>query len=706
MGKGTVQVRTLVRGAAAVMAASLLLVGLSGTGGADDRRDRTPPHGRGERHTLTGIVEGAGAPQPGYRVRLYADQTPGRHRTTVLGTDVTDQDGRFEIAYRLPSGRARHGAPVTHLVAEKGSALLASALGDPTDVGGVVVNERTTVATGTSFAQFVDGRRLEGNRVGMGNAVRMTTNMADPVTGAIGSVLDEWPNAEQTSTRETFNTLANMVAACVADRAACTSLLRLSAPPGGPPSSTVLQAVANLTRYPQQEIPALFDLAAGGPFTPALTEAPSSWLLFLKFTGGDYYEYDDTNLMSGPGNVAFDREGVAWINDNYVPSEELQLSCAGLRLLKFHPWGEPFADTPYVGGGLSGAGFGITIDTRGGVWVGNFGFEAPSCDGSVPPDPERKIPATHDSVSLFRPDGTPVSPDAGFTRGGIWWPQATVADPRGNVWTANCGNDTVSVIPRGNPRRARNIPLPGGQGANGNLVVELPQQPRIKPFGLAIDPDGRAWVTGNADNEVYVVSPDGRVEVRDTRGLLLYPMGISGDSRGNMWVSSSGVVDIPCVTPFDPPPAQPSSVVLFPADGSRPKAYTGGGITIPWGNTVDGDDTVWVFNFGHNPLDALTTPDTSVSRFCGTDRDGCPHGTRRGEPISGPSGYVSDALDRVTGGGIDPSGNLWLMNNWKKLGPTEPVYNTNPGGNSFVIVPGAAAPVQTPLIGPPRGFDD
>ena len=68
MGKGTTQVRMLVRGAAAVMAASLLLVGVSGTGGADGRRDRTPSHGRGERHTLTGVVEGAGAPQPGYRV--------------------------------------------------------------------------------------------------------------------------------------------------------------------------------------------------------------------------------------------------------------------------------------------------------------------------------------------------------------------------------------------------------------------------------------------------------------------------------------------------------------------------------------------------------------------------------------------------------------------------------------------------------------
>jgi hypothetical protein len=63
-------------------------------------------------------------------------------------------------------------------------------------------------------------------------------------------------------------------------------------------------------------------------------------------------------------------------------------------------------------------------------------------------------------------------------------------------------------------------------------------------------------------------------------------------------------------------------------------------------------------------------------------------------------------LDRVTGGGVDPSGNIWILNNWKKTGPTPPTYNTNPGGNSFVIVPGAAAPIKTPLIGPPESFGD
>jgi len=196
----------------------------------------------------------------------------------------------------------------------------------------------------------------------------------------------------------------------------------------------------------------------------------------------------------------------------------------------------------------------------------------------------------------------------------------------------------------------------------------------------------------------------------DSNGLLSLPMGISTDSRGNMWVSNSDAVDVPCVTQFAPMESTDPSVVLFPADGSPPMKVTDGGMSVPWGNVVDGNDTVWVFNFGRNPTididDGTIWPNTGVSQFCGADPSECPPGKDTGDPISpAVTGYDSDALDRVTGGGGDRSGNLWLMNNWKKNGPLEPVFLTNPGGNSFVIVPGAAAPIVTPLIGPPVPAD-
>jgi hypothetical protein len=54
-------------------------------------------------------------------------------------------------------------------------------------------------------------------------------------------------------------------------------------------------------------------------------------------------------------------------------------------------------------------------------------------------------------------------------------------------------------------------------------------------------------------------------------------------------------------------------------------------------------------------------------------------------------------LTRDTGIAIDPSGNVWLANNWKNV----PIQ-TNPGGYQIVAYLGVAAPIKTPLIGPPE----
>lgn len=697
-----------------------------------------PYHLNDNKSVLKGVVEGAGFPQTGYEVSLYASypmNKNGKSSKKLLGYDVTDAFGRFSIKYHRP-GLGRQA--VLYALAEKDKSMLANVVGQKAKYRGIIINERTTVATGVAFAQFVDERRIRGNRYGMLNAVNMAANMANPVSGEVGKVLDTDPNGGKTSTRKTFNSMANLVAACVEDDVECDLLFALTTPGLGPVPKTVLQAVANMTKYPSHHFDELLEMSMQTPvYGPALSGGTdqNSWLLFIKFTGGQYNEYADTNLMSGPGNLAFDERGYAWINDNYVPSGDLQLSCAGLRLMKFFPWGETYPGSPYFGGGLSGAGFGITLDTHGKIWIGNFGFEAPECDGSLPPDPANKIPADHGSVSLFRNDGTPISGADGISDGHIWWPQGTVSDSKGNIWVANCGNDTVTLIPKGKARKAVNIAFPGGQGEAGNYTPTIPDTqpnsdaPLLKPFGIAIDPKGRAWVTANQDGvvasstedpvgepggRVYRVSADGSVELlphQDAHGdrVLSWPMGISGDSKGNMWVSNSNSVKVPCVDPLDPQDGQLlPSVALYRADGSPPTLHVGGGLTIPWGNAIDGNDTLWVFNFGQQPTNLIDEntewPDTPLSHFCGMDESKCPFDVHTGDPISPEDGYVSDALDRVTGGQIDPSGNVWLLNNWKKTGPYDLVYETNPGGNSFVIVPGAAAPVMTPLIGPPRTF--
>lgn len=131
------------------------------------------------------------------------------------------------------------------------------------------------------------------------------------------------------------------------------------------------------------------------------------------------------------------------------------------------------------------------------------------------------------------------------------------------------------------------------------------------------------------------------------------------------------------------------SIVLIKRNArpARGAPFTGGGLTIPWGIAVDGNDNVWVANFS----------DKHVSHFCGVRFSRCPAGVETGQPIA-PDGCGFDGLTRNTGVAIDPSGNVWLANNWKIDGPVV----ENPGGYQIVAFVGLAKPIRTPLIGPPQ----
>jgi hypothetical protein len=650
---------------------------------------------------LNGTLAGNGQPLGNYRVVLYAafnsDTGP---QWQPLGNATSDAAGAFAISYPKLVFWPGDAPPALIVEAEHGPVMLASAIGHAdAPPASVVVNERTTVATATSFAQFVHRSKVEGNTVGVGNAVSMAANFADPVSGDAGRIITSSPNAGETSTFATFNSLANVVASCIATEADCVSLFEAATPPDGSTPSNTFEAVANITKNPSflnadgtLASDPLFALSQHAPlYTPALTAAPTSWLLFLKITGGFYSAQDSNNLMNGPGNFAIDARGNAWVLDNYVPEPPTSYACTGRRLIELAPSGANATGSPFIGGGLSGAGYGISFDPNGLLWIGNFGFQDPPCT-SLPQA------ATNNSVSLFQQDGTPLSPAGGITEGNISWPQGTISDRKGNIWVASCGNDSITKFPHGDPSQATNIPL-GAVPESGD--------PKIKPFGEVVDRKGNLWVTGNYTDSMYVVSPHGDVDVLPGtvggRTVLSHPVGNAVDSKGNVWVSNSDWLDVPCPTATRVGAGTNPSITVYKEGRRKPyhgAPFTGGGLTVPWGIAVDGKDTVWVFNFGSVPVGRKSTAPTGISHFCGMDVRNCPAGLHTGDPISPSTGYQSDSLVRITGGQIDPSGNIWLTGNWK----IDAIPTLNPGGNSVVIAVGAAAPVQTPLIGPPVPF--
>ncbi len=332
-------------------------------------------------------------------------------------------------------------------------------------------------------------------------------------------------------------------------------------------------------------------------------------------------------------------------------------------MLKLTPTGADAPGAPYSGGGVYGAGFGIAVDPTGNAWISNFGFQGSDC----------AIPAYAGSVSKSTTDGAPASPATGYTEN-ISQPQGTAADQNGNIWIANCGSNSVTKYPGGNAAAEKTF---SGVGL-------------LRPFGLAMDGAGNAWISSSGNNGVVGLSPSGDQLLSQifTDERIQAPLGIAVDSQGNVWTANSGAIDLPCGGNQGRPFLGKASVAKLSRVGKTMKAsvFTGGGITVPWGIAVDGDDNVWVANFGGQRL----------SEFCGVKASKCPAGVETGDPISPDTGYTSDALTRNTGVVIDPSGNVWLANNWMTL----PIQ-ANPGGHGLVVFVGLATPIKTPLNGVP-----
>ena len=566
-----------------------------------------------DRSNINGFVMSGEQPIASSRVTLL--RTGPERKIKELGRAVSDSSGFFSISYNVPS----NPNAVLYLRADSNlinlsqktrttgpsSVRLATVLGKLPVESDIVINERTTVATTYAMAQFFTEDGIDGTYPGLQNTAAIVENLVDLSSGGIAPVLDSPPNGESTSTRAAFNSLSNILASCVRTEADCVTLFDLATPPGGAPPENTLEAAVNIAHFPWQNVANIFTLSQEEVlYVPALTteEDLAAWTLALRYQGNGME-------LNGPGNIAFDAEGNAWVGNNYVfqldPKDHEGRVCGDDHVLKFTPTGEDAPGAPFQGGGLYGVGYGITLDPEGNVWLGNFAFQGANC----PLNPDE----LSQSVSKFSPDGTPISPNTegneigGFKGAGntINYPQGTVSDRQGNIWIANCNGNSMTQFPGGDPDQAFLI----------QPMDDMSEPLVLSPFDIAIDVDGNAWVTSNEGDSVFVFDTEGNLiqsltgdEASDA-GLFL-PMGIASDSLGNQWVANSGIITAPCdgnsvpdlieilVLTLDPGfTGANASVTMINPDGTPVGPFTGGGLLIPWGIAIDGNNNVWVANF-------------------------------------------------------------------------------------------------------------
>ncbi len=657
-------------------------------------------NGQGE---INGVVRSGNQVIPGSSVSLFCSGIGSG--IILLGEDVADETGAFSIAFEDPGDDnailylIAENDPLniakTNQLSDSSAVRLALILGRLPVVDNVVLNERTTVAAAYAMAQFFVPGGIDGTYPGLQNAADISHNLADPSDGGIAAMLAGFPNGISTQTLPIFNSLSNMLAACVNSVAGCSELFDLATPPGGEEPANTLDAAVNIAHFPYQNLLELFALSEEQKiYTPALIEIGdiTSWILALRYVGNGME-------LNGPGNVAFDKDGNAWIANNYVfeinPEDPEGNACGDTHVLKFTPTGQDAPGAPYEGGGLYGAGYGITLDPDGNVWVGNFGFQGTNCT--------KDFMALSKSVSQFDPNGVALSPDAtdddpgGFMGAGetINQPQGTVSDRDGNIWIANCSGRSITKFPGGDPDLAFEI------APTDDADTEL----LMRPFDIAIDTAGNAWVSSNGTNSIYAFDQDGAI-VRSLEGQdaedagINLPMGLATDTLGNVWVANSGIITIACdgidvpklidilFLTLDPGfTGENASVTKIDSLGNASDPFTGGGLLIPWGIAVDGNNNVWVSNFQGR----------RISQVCGAQPENCPPGLETGDPISPEGGFFFNGLSRSTAVEVDPSGNIWATNNWEII-----AFPENPGGKEMVVYIGLAKPVKTPLIGPPE----
>lgn len=603
--------------------------------------------------TLTGQVEAAGSPLTQATVRLFAADGGS---PAALGTDRSAGDGSFSIDYEAPADDAqlyvvatggnragRPRGPRVRLLSVVGRAASA-----PTTT---VVEERSTVAGAYALARFVEGTRVAGPAPGLANGFATAANLFEARVGKVSFVLSNAPNGLATEALPTFNTLANALASCTTGTArSCRRLFAAAQPRGGARPADTLAAAVAIARNPSQHRAELFALAqpsaasTGEGGRSRRGRAPAAAFYGPALTGPPNswilaLVYTGGGL-NAPGRVAFDADGNAWAGNNFASPG----TTAGLGLSVLTPSGQPIVGSPYFGGGIAGPGWGTAVGADGRIWNANF---------------------AGDSVSINAPDGRPLTPAAGLTAGRPTKPQGVGIGPNGDVWIASFGDDSVIRYPGGivDPNTAQKI-------TGGGIE---------SPFSVQVDARGHAWVTNGAESargSVTELLPDGTpARPRPIRGGgLRSPQGLAFDSAGNVWVANL---------------ASRSVTRLLPNGRIAPESPIRGSIQGGWGVAVDGADHVWVAGFlGGN-----------VTELCGVRRRTCPPGIRVGQPISPPrAGYDSAAFEHITAIQIDPSGNVWLANNWT----TGSSFREFVGGNGLVQLVGAATPVRTPLIGLPR----
>jgi len=639
---------------------------------------------------ISGSVYGSGSPISGATVTLFA---AGTGAPVQLAQSTTDKDGTFRL-----SGINNSGDAVLYLIAKGGkitgavdqvpgnSLTLLSLLGSQPP-SNVRVNELTTVASAFTAARFINGESISGNELGLKIAADNAPNLVDPVTGGWGKVIIDPINSTQNTTLAHLNTLGCLIAAygTVADDNWRERFLKASTPAGGGASPTnTLEAIQGIAKTPWADPATLFSLfeeaypqpadgsRRSAPFIPYLAYTPDDFALMLCFAGGG---------MFGNGRIMFDTDGNLWCGQNWMPgSQSGVIKSIGGGVLKMTPNGIPLSPpiTGFTGMGLDGVGWGTAV-TNDRVWASSF----------------------NGKILVMDFNGNPVGSESDFPfKEKLLGLMGIGVAANGDVWIGDGSNDQLLFFPEGKIKDGKIVKVAG----------------LSSPFDIVIDSRNMVWVSNSQSDKVIRFPANDPTQV-DSFQCGISVRGLALDSKENVWVASNASLNFPQVSVPDGAsimeqfqimgdallkyPYSTGIVSIIKPDGTMPypAGFTGGGgVDVPWGINIDGNDDVWIGNFSPRSR--------SVAYLAGENTQGLPSGTKTGDVIHV---FKSGTIQMLTDVNIDAAGNVWAANNWndpKAATDPNPYRPTSTwgGGSGLTVIYGVAAPVKPPRMGPVKKY--
>jgi sugar lactone lactonase YvrE len=237
----------------------------------------------------------------------------------------------------------------------------------------------------------------------------------------------------------------------------------------------------------------------------------------------------------------------------------------------------------------------------------------------------------------------------------------------------------------------------GGAGTKAQLSF---------PEGVAVGPQGNAYIADWGDNEVRRVAADGTIATvagtgvacstppscgdggAATRGRLSFPEGVAVGSDGSVYIADSGDNEVRKVSPTGKLTrfaGTGADCVLPPACGDG-GAASAAQLSQPAGVAVDRAGDVYIADTGDSEV-RMVSPAGKISRIAGT---GAACATA---PSCGDNGVATAALLNFPGGiVVDPAGNAYVAdagdNEVRKISPSGTITRIA-GSGKLCSVPSA-----------------